>query len=107
MFIVIFLTIIADKYYPCIFSHITRQAQYEHPCATQYLGISPILMQLPLSSLQQEQQQCLTGYSSIFTGGGGSLVQGNMERRLQVPIHTQFHQPNVLVPANPYLNEGN
>lgn len=59
-------------------NHITRQAQYEHPCAPQY----------------------------------GPSVTSYMQTRAMdfeasnIPLrHTNFHQHNVLVPANPYLNE--
>ena len=50
-------------------SHITRQAQYEHPCATQY--------------------------------GSPGLAH---HRELPLP-QPDFHQHNVIVPANPYLTE--
>ena len=60
------------------FSHITRQAQYEHPCAPHYI-------------YQPE-------------------VRIHMEVQPRVlappPRHTHFHPHSVLVPANPYLNEG-
>lgn len=65
-------------YFP--FSHITRQAQYEHPCAPQYLGAQHILnrsVAAPVSSVTSPPP----------------------------PSHTHFHQPNVLVPPNPYLHE--
>lgn len=55
------------------FSHITRQAQYEHPCAPHYI-------------YQPE-------------------VRIHMEVQ-PPPRHTHFHPHSVLVPANPYLNEG-
>ena len=87
-------------------NHITRQAQYEHPCATQYLG-HPLIMQLTRQPhfMIQEQQRGLPGFhDALFLGG---KMDENEQWRLQLPIHTQFHQPNVLVPANPYLNEGN
>ena len=79
-------------------NHITRQAQYEHPCATQYLG-HPMIMQLRQPHFFfQEQQQGVSEYDT--------LCENDQRRVLQVPIHTQFHQPHVLVPANPYLHEG-
>ena len=78
-------------------NHITRQAQYEHPCATQYLG-HPLIMQLRQPHFSFQDQQHVAGYDAF-----GQID----ERRLQVPIHTEFHQPHVLVPANPYLHEGN
>ena len=79
-------------------NHITRQAQYEHPCATQYLG-HPLMLQLrqPLLSFQDPQQVL----------GGCEIMNQNDLRRIQAPIHTQFHEHHVLVPANPYLHEGN
>ena len=76
-------------------NHITRQAQYEHPCATQYLG-HPMMMQLRQPQSTAHELQKLTGME----------LADLSERRIQVPIHTQFHQPHVLVPANPYLHEG-
>ena len=74
-------------------NHITRQAQYEHPCATQYLG-HPMMMQLRQPPLNDTQKMT------------GMELADLSQRRIQVPIHTQFHQPHVLVPANPYLHEG-
>lgn len=59
-------------------SHITKLAQYEHPCAPQYGQTSAVMYQAPL------------------------LCQN----RQPPPRHTNFHQHNVLVPANPYLTEG-
>ncbi|GAB6026303.1 hypothetical protein CHUAL_012509 [Chamberlinius hualienensis] len=60
-------------------NHITKQTQYEHPCAPHYQNI---------------------------------ISQGNMwvsaiqtVHREPAPRHTDFHQPNVLVPASPYLQE--
>ena len=76
-------------------NHITRQAQYEHPCATQYLG-HPMMMQLRQPQLNLHDPQKMTGME----------LADLSQRRIQVPIHTQFHQPHVLVPANPYLHEG-
>ena len=80
-------------------NHITRQAQYEHPCATQYLG-HPMIMDMMIQRQPHfffQEQQRVSGYDA--------LIQ-NDQRRVQVPIHTEFHQPHVLVPANPYLHEG-
>ncbi|XP_059087230.1 uncharacterized protein LOC131883716 isoform X2 [Tigriopus californicus] len=54
-------------------NHICRQAQYEHPCASQYL--------------------CPTN------------PRPAINHQLQVPIHTHFHPPHVLVPPNPYIHE--
>lgn len=60
------------------FSHITRQAQYEHPCAPHYI-------------YQPEVR-----------------IHMEVQPRVLVPPprHTHFHPHSVLVPANPYLNEG-
>lgn len=73
-------------------NHITRHAQYEHPCAPQY---HPLQHQL-----QQDHQgsQALPLHLLAAASGGGPVLQ-------LPPVHTQFHQPNVLVPANPYLHE--
>jgi len=57
------------------FSHITRQAQYEHPCAPHYIYQQP-------------------------------EVRASYDMHPPLPQHTHFHPPSVLVPANPYLNEG-
>jgi len=62
-------------------NHITRHAQYEHPCAPRY------------------------NYPSA--GSAVALASAQLTRALPVPRHTEFHQPHVLVPANPYLYEGN
>ena len=71
-------------------SHITRGAQYDHPCAPQYLGHRLV------RSLQHP--------FSLQLGNGHLVPHG---ANVQVPIHhTHFHQPHVLVPANPYLHEG-
>ncbi|CAG0901843.1 unnamed protein product [Darwinula stevensoni] len=58
-------------------NHITRRVQYEHPCAVRY---SPHIV---IPSSVTEQRVALP----------------------PKPPHTTFHQPSVLVPANPYLNE--
>ncbi|XP_015903551.1 scaffold protein salvador [Parasteatoda tepidariorum] len=58
-------------------NHITKLAQYEHPCAPQYGHNSAIIYQ-------------------------ASLLNQN---RYPPPRHTNFHQHNVIVPANPYLTE--
>lgn len=58
-------------------NHVTKIVQYEHPCATQY-----------------GQQNC--GIQPML-----SIAQ----TRQPPPRHTDFHQHNVLVPANPYLTE--
>jgi hypothetical protein len=70
-------------------SHITRHAQYEHPCAPQYH---------PLQQQQQFQQQA-------FHPASASMAASANNNEM-LPVHTQFHQPHVLVPANPYLHEG-
>lgn len=61
-------------------NHIGKQAQYEHPCAPRY------------------QSQLLFGQN---------LPEALQQRtpRQPAPRHTEFHQPHVLVPASPYLNE--
>lgn len=60
-------------------NHITRQAQYEHPCVPHY-------------------QNCITM--------GNILMAGlHPMHRQPAPRHTDFHQPHVLVPASPYLQE--
>ncbi|XP_023221190.1 protein salvador homolog 1-like [Centruroides sculpturatus] len=56
---------------------ITKIVQYEHPCATQY-----------------GQQNC-----------GIQPTLSIAQTRQPPPRHTDFHQHNVLVPANPYLTE--
>lgn len=57
-------------------NHITRLAQYGHPCATQY------------------------GQS------GGSASEGSqLLPPPPPPEHTNYHPRSVLVPANPYLHE--
>lgn len=61
-------------------SHITKQTQYEHPCAPHY-------------------RHYVTQGSILDVG----LQQSH---RQPAPRHTDFHQPNVLVPASPYLHEG-
>jgi len=58
-------------------NHITRHAQYEHPCAPRY----------------------------NYPSAGSAVALASASRPLPVPRHTQFHQPHVLVPANPYLYE--
>lgn len=58
-------------------NHITKLAQYEHPCAPQYGQTSAVMYQASLLS----------------------------QNRQPPPRHTNFHQHNVLVPANPYLTE--
>lgn len=58
-------------------NHITKLAQYEHPCAPQY-GQTNAVMYQPSLLCQNRQPP---------------------------PRHTNFHQHNVLVPANPYLTE--
>ncbi|XP_054720438.1 scaffold protein salvador-like isoform X2 [Uloborus diversus] len=58
-------------------NHITKFAQYEHPCAPQYGQTSAIMYQASLLS----------------------------QNRQLPPRHTNFHQHNSLVPANPYLTE--
>lgn len=60
-------------------NHITKLAQYEHPCAPRYT----FNFQRPLYNCQLPA----------------------LQQRRPAPLHTDFHQPNVLVPANPYLNE--
>merc|ERR1719361_985074 len=49
----------------------------------------------PLLSFQDTQQVL----------GGCEIMNQNDLRRIQAPIHTQFHEHHVLVPANPYLHE--
>ncbi|GFT80296.1 protein salvador homolog 1 [Nephila pilipes] len=58
-------------------NHITKLAQYEHPCAPQYGQTSAVMYQASLLS----------------------------QNRQPPPRHTNFHQHNVIVPANPYLTE--
>ncbi|KAG8196780.1 hypothetical protein JTE90_014512 [Oedothorax gibbosus] len=58
-------------------NHITKLAQYEHPCAEQYGQTSAVMYQASLLS----------------------------QSRQPPPRHTNFHQHNVIVPANPYLTE--
>ncbi|CAL1277044.1 unnamed protein product [Larinioides sclopetarius] len=58
-------------------NHITKLAQYEHPCAPQYGQSSAVMYQASLLS----------------------------QNRQPPPRHTNFHQHNVIVPANPYLTE--
>uniref|UniRef100_A0A1B6CH55 WW domain-containing protein n=1 Tax=Clastoptera arizonana TaxID=38151 RepID=A0A1B6CH55_9HEMI len=60
-------------------NHITRAAQYEHPCAPHYIYQPDVRIQLDVAP------------------------------RLLAPPprHTHFHPHSVLVPANPYLNQGN
>jgi len=57
------------------FSHISRQAQYEHPCAPHYIYQPEVRIPLPLLPPPP-------------------------------PRPTHFHSHNMLVPANPYLNQG-
>ncbi|KAL1110338.1 hypothetical protein AAG570_007869 [Ranatra chinensis] len=56
-------------------NHITRAAQYEHPC-TQYIYQSEVRVQLDLGPAPPDP-----------------------------PRHTHFHPHSALVPANPYLNQ--
>jgi scaffold protein salvador len=72
---------------------MTRQAQYDHPCATQYLG-SP-------STAASANLQLLHQYRQIQQG----LAPQRQPQHLPALLHTDFHQPNVLVPPNPYLLE--
>ena len=60
-----------------IFSHITRQAQYQHPCANQY---------------------------GHLTNGTMTTLASQQKQSLPLP-QPSFHQHNVWVPANPYLTE--
>ena len=50
-------------------------------------------MPLQLQASQQQEQALL-------------LQQAQQQQQQQPIVHTQFHQPHVLVPANPYLHEG-
>lgn len=59
-------------------NHVTRQAQYEHPCVPRYIY-------QPEVGAQPQVQPRLSAAPP--------------------PRHTHFHPHNVLVPANPYLNE--
>merc|ERR1719510_1421291 len=54
------------------------------------------MMQLRQANFPFQEHQHISGFD-VFDQNG--------QRRIQVPIHTQFHQPHVLVPANPYLHE--
>lgn len=62
-------------------NHITKQAQYEHPCVPRYTFLH---RPLDMTAVMQQPQ---------------------LQQMRPLPLHTEFHQPNVLVPANPYLNE--
>merc|ERR1719188_1757879 len=73
-------------------NHITRQAQYEHPCATQYLGSPTIAAHYQLLPRPHLQQLRL-------------LQQQQQQQRGLVLHHSDFHAPNVLVPPNPYFHE--
>lgn len=61
------------------YSHITRAAQYEHPCAPHYIYQPEVRIQLEVATPR--------------------LLASP-------PRHTHFHPHSVLVPANPYLNQG-
>ncbi|GLH01020.1 hypothetical protein R5R35_006266 [Gryllus longicercus] len=63
-------------------NHITRQAQYEHPCVPRYI--------YPQEVRSQPQVQPRLA---------------PVPPPAPPPRHTHFHPHNVLVPANPYLNE--
>ncbi len=96
-------------------SHITRQAQYEHPCAPQY---NPLRQQQLLQQMQRPPLPSASAHQALYSSPLSSSVasvaalfaasnQPLAEDVLGPPIlHTQFHQPHVLVPANPYLHEG-
>ena len=110
-------------------SHVTRHAQYEHPSAPQY---HPLQHQVLLQQQHPLQQQLLdhggslpshqqhavyqfqaASYSTVSPSTMPLMNPGAAAMHTQIspemlPIHTQFHQQqNVLVPANPYLHEGN
>lgn len=57
-------------------SHITRAAQYEHPCS-QYIYQPEVRLRMELGPSHPDP-----------------------------PRHTNFHPHSALVPANPYLNQG-
>ena len=114
------------------YSHISRHAQYEHPCAPQY---HPLLRQQfdvarsPAASASTEAAYYQPTASAVATAQllpqvlhSSSVIsmplqlqatpqqqegqQPQQQPQQQPIVHTQFHQPHVLVPANPYLHEG-
>lgn len=129
------------------YSHITRHAQYEHPCAPQYHPLlrqqfdarsPPTVTTVPASASTASEAAAayyqpsaataqLLPPPQVLQGASSSSVismplqlqasqqqeqalllqQAQQQQQQQQPIvHTQFHQPHVLVPANPYLHEG-
>ena len=123
------------------YSHITRHAQYEHPCAPQYHPLlrqpfdarSPVTAVATASSAEAAYYQPTAAAAAsvataqllppaqVLQGASSSSVismplqlQAQQQEQLQQAqqqqqqpiVHTQFHQPHVLVPANPYLHEG-
>ena len=70
-------------------SHISRHAQYGHPCAPQYNPIHQA-----------------AGNTEMYSASVNLALANSVMSLSDSIVHTQFHQPHVLVPANPYLHEG-
>lgn len=83
------------------FSHITRQAQYEHPCAPVFYAVRRIpspayLPRFPPSSAMSSRESL------------AELQRKGLRRDDQQsqPLHTDFKTPSVLVPGSPYNIQG-
>jgi hypothetical protein len=91
------VAVIVNSIFSLISSHITRQAQYEHPCAPVFYAVRRIpspayLHRFPPGSALSSRE---------------SLPEPRLApRRDQQPHHTEFKPPSVLVPGSPYNIQG-